>query len=280
MILHVLGTAQDGGYPHAGCDKKCCSSVWDSPELHRLPTSIAAIDQTQNKFYLFDITPNIKEQLYRLKDYNCELAGIFITHAHIGHYLGLMDLGLEIMNTNNIPVYIMPRMKNFILNNQPMIQLIENNNIRLIELQNNQNILFNNLSVAPFEVPHRNELSETVGFKLIINSKSIIFLPDIDDWDSWNINLSNFVMNHDLLFLDGTFYQKSEIKLRDISKIPHPEIIDTMARLSQLSKLDKKRVHFIHLNHTNDILRKNTNAYNSIISKGFSIASENQIFQF
>jgi len=280
MIIHVLGTAQDGGYPHAGCQNLCCSSVWNSPELHRLPSSIAAIDQDKKKFYLFDVTPNIKEQLYRLEDYNCELAGIFITHAHIGHYLGLMDLGLEIMNTKKIPVYIMPRMRNFILNNQPMIQLVKNNNIELIELQNNQNVLFDNLSVIPFEVPHRNELSETVGFRLLLSDQSIIFLPDIDDWNSWKVNLEEFVVDNDILFLDGTFYDKNEIKLRDVSKIPHPEIIDTMDRLSALSKLDRKRVHFIHLNHTNDALRKNTIAYKNIIKEGFSIASENQKFKF
>ena len=280
MIIHVLGTAQDGGYPHSGCQNLCCSSVWDSPELHRLPSSIAAIDKDKKKFYLFDVTPNIKEQLYRLEDYNCELAGIFITHAHIGHYLGLMDLGLEIMNTKKIPVYTMPRMKDFILNNQPMIQLVKNNNIELIELQNNQNILFDNLSVIPFEVPHRNELSETVGFKLVSSNNSIIYLPDIDDWNTWNINLGEFVMDNDILFLDGTFYKKNEIKLRDISRIPHPEIVDTMSRLSNLSNKHRKRVHFIHFNHTNNVLRNQSDEFNDVINQGFSIAQENQKFQF
>jgi len=280
MIIHVLGTAQDGGYPHSGCYKECCSSIWNSPESHRLPASIAVIDQKRNQFYLFDITPNIKEQLYRLEGYNCELAGVFITHAHIGHYLGLMDLGLEIMNTNNIPVYTMPKMKNFILNNQPMTQLIENKNIKLIEIHNNKDILFNNFSVTPFQVPHRNELSETVGFRVLINNKSIIFLPDIDDWHSWDVNLSDFVMNNNILFLDGTFYKKNEIQLRDVSKIPHPEMIDTITRLSDLAPSYKKRVHFIHLNHTNDALRENTSAYKHIMKEGFSITSENQIFKF
>tara|TARA_Y100001970_G_scaffold48790_1_gene61939 strand:+ start:13388 stop:14230 length:843 start_codon:yes stop_codon:yes gene_type:complete len=280
MIIHVLGTAQDGGYPHAGCNEPCCSSIWSQPKSHRLPSSIAAIDLKQKQFYLFDITPNVKEQLYQLNQYNCQLAGIFITHAHIGHYLGLMDLGLEVMNTKNIPVYIMPRMNNFILNNQPMLQLVKNNNIELIKIDNHQNILFDNLSIVPFEVPHRNELSETVGFKIRTNNNSIIFLPDIDDWDSWDTDLEQFVIENKLLFLDGTFYKKSEINLRDVSKIPHPEIIDTMNRLSKLPRSFRKRVHFIHLNHTNDALRKKTNAYKNIINSGFCISEENQIFEF
>ena len=279
LIIHVLGTAQDGGYPHAGCKDECCLNIWGKPLLHRFPTSIAAIDQKNKKFYLFDITPNVKEQLHLLNHYDCELAGVFITHAHIGHYVGLLDLGLEIMNTDKIPVYIMPRMKNFILNNQPMAQLIENDNIKLMDIQNNKAILFDNLSVIPFEVPHRNELSETVGFRLLSSNKSIIYLPDIDDWDTWDVELDQFVIDNDILFLDGTFYKKSEIKLRDVSKIPHPEIAETMKRLSNLSDKYKKKVHFIHLNHTNNILKDNSDAFKHVVQEGFSITKENQSFK-
>ena len=53
MIIHVLGTAQDGGYPHAGCKDVCCLNIWDQRLLHRLPSSIAAVDQKNQKFYLF-----------------------------------------------------------------------------------------------------------------------------------------------------------------------------------------------------------------------------------
>ena len=279
LIIHVLGTAQDGGYPHAACKRSCCVDVWDRHSLYRLPASLAAIDKKNKIFYLFDITPNIKEQLHFLDKYNCKLAGIFITHAHIGHYIGLLDLGLEIMNTKNIPVYVMPRMKQFILKNQPMAQLIGNNNIKLVEINNNNNISFDNLSITPFEVPHRNELSETVGFRIKSLNKSVIYLPDIDDWNSWKINLEQFVIDNDILFLDGTFYMKTEIQLRDVSKIPHPEIIDTMGKLSKLSTRYKKRVHFIHLNHTNDALREKSDAYNHVIGENFSLAKENQIFK-
>ena len=279
LIIHVLGTAQDGGYPHAGCKDICCLDIWAKPSFHRFPSSIVAVDKINKIFYLFDITPNIKEQLHLLDKYNCELAGIFITHAHLGHYIGLLDLGLEIMNTNNIPVYVMPRMTQFILKNQPMAQLIENNNIQLMEMRNDNVILFDNLSITPFEVPHRNELSETIGFRINSSNKSVIYLPDIDDWDSWDINLETLVINNDILFLDGTFYRKSEIQLRDVSKIPHPEVVDTMKRLSNLSSHYKKRVHFIHLNHTNDILRNESDAFNNVIDNNFSLAKEDQFFK-
>ena len=279
MIIHVLGTAQDGGYPHAGCKNSCCLNIWEESTQHRLPASIAAVDLKNKKLYLFDITPDIKKQLHLLDHYNCELAGIFITHAHIGHYVGLLDLGLEIMNTKDIPVYVMPRMKEFILSNQPMTQLIDNHNIKIIDMQSDEIILFDNLSVIPFEVPHRNELSETVGFRLLSSNKSVIYLPDIDSWDEWDVDLNEFIMDNDILFLDGTFYKKNEIKLRDVSRIPHPEIVDTMNRLSNLSHSYKSRLYFIHLNHTNDVLREGSDAFNDVINQGFSLAQDNQKFE-
>tara|TARA_Y100001954_G_scaffold50963_1_gene53966 strand:+ start:676 stop:1518 length:843 start_codon:yes stop_codon:yes gene_type:complete len=280
MIIHVLGTAQDGGYPHAGCEKDCCRAVWDKPHLHRFPACIAAVDKKNKKYYLFDITPNVKEQIHFLESYDCKLAGIFITHAHVGHYMGLMDLGLEIMNLKNIPVYVMNRMKNFIYDNQPMRQLVKNRNINLIEIFDQKDIVFENFSVIPFEVPHRNELSETVGYKLTINQKSIIFIPDIDSWDKWECSLVDLVKNNDLLFIDGTFYNKNEIQTRDVSKIPHPEIIDTINKLSHLDDKEKQKVQFIHMNHTNKVLQLNSSEFFNLKKNNFNIVKENQTFNF
>ena len=30
MVLKILGTAQDGGYPHSGCVDECCIDLWDN----------------------------------------------------------------------------------------------------------------------------------------------------------------------------------------------------------------------------------------------------------
>ena len=137
----------------------------------------------------------------------------------------------------------------------------------------------NNFIIRAFNVPHRNELSETVGYRIIGKQKSAIYIPDIDSWGGFEENLFELINENDILFLDGTFYIKSEIQLRDVSNIPHPEIIDTMKKLSNLSSSYKKRVHFIHLNHTNDVLRQKSDEYNSVIDNNFSLAKENQIFE-
>ena len=279
MLLYVLGTSQDAGYPQVGCKNICCQTAWDNPELKKFPSSIAIINKEDRKYWLIDITPEIKTQIQMIDKFDCSLEGIFITHAHIGHYMGLINLGLEVMNLKNIPVYVMPKMKEFIINNTLLNQLVENNNIKLSLISDGIDININdNFTIQAFDVPHRNELSETVGYKIIGQKKSAIYMPDIDSWDRFEKNLFKLINNNDILFLDGTFYQKSEIKTRDIKKIPHPSIVDTMDMLMDLSDEDKQKIHFIHFNHTNDAIREGSEAYNTIIDSGFSISRENQKF--
>ena len=52
-----------------------------------------------------------------------------------------------------------------------------------------------------------------------------------------------------------------------------------MSRLSQLSLSHKKKVHFIHFNHTNGMLRNDSDEFHKIINQGFSITQENQKFK-
>ena len=279
MLIHVLGTAQDGGYPQIGCNEVCCNLAWKNPEIKKYPSSLAVVDKSKKKYWIFDITPEVKSQLHLLNAFECSLSGIFITHAHIGHYMGLINLGLEVMNLKEIPVYIMPRMKDFIMGNTLLNQLVENNNINLIPLEADQEVYINNLlSVEAFNVPHRNELSETVGYKIIGKGKTAIYLPDIDSWKNFENKLRSLIDTNDILYIDGTFYDKTEISSRDVSKIPHPEIKETIKMLSDLSPADRKKIHFIHFNHTNDAIRYKSKIHERILDNGFSISRENQQF--
>ena len=277
MLLYVLGTSQDAGYPQVGCKNICCQVAWDRPKLKRFPASIAIINEKDQKYWLIDITPEIKTQIRMIDSFDCSLSGIFITHAHIGHYMGLINLGLEVMNLKEVPVYVMPKMKDFIIQNTLLNQLVENNNIKLHVISENVEMnVNNNFIIRAFSVPHRNELSETVGYRITGKQKSAIYIPDIDSWSGFEENLFKLIHENDILFLDGTFYKKNEIPLRDITKIPHPEIVDTMKMLSKLSNDSKKKIHFIHLNHTNDAIREGSEAYKTIIDSGFLVAKEHQ----
>ena len=245
----VLGIAQDGGAPHAACTKECCIHKWDNPQLHNQVSSIGIVDPLTNEVWIIDATPDFSVQLNTLTmEQKRVFKGVFLTHAHIGHYTGLIHLGREVMGAKEIPVYAMPKMEIFLTNNGPLSQLIELNNIDIKSLKNNTSISLNdNLSITPFLVPHRDEFSEAVGYKIQGPNKSLIFIPDIDKWEKWNINIQDMVHENDFSLLYGTFYDINELPGRDMSKIPHPFIVETFKVLEWVK--NKSSVHFIHLNH-------------------------------
>ena len=267
----ILGVAQDGGAPHAACEKSCCIHKWNDPTLHNKVSSIGIVDPISNEVWMIDATPDFAEQLHLLTNNNSrDLKGIFLTHAHIGHYTGLMHLGREVMGAKNTKVSVMPKMENFLRNNGPWSQLVKLENVSLNSLRDNKSVQLNSrLTITPFKVPHRDEFSETVGYRIDGPSKSLVFIPDIDKWSKWHIDIIEVVENSDYSLLDGTFYDINELPGRDMSQIPHPFIIETMDLFKNSDK--KNSIYFIHLNHTNPALDKNSKEYNNILDNGFNV---------
>ena len=199
-FIRILGIAQDAGYPQANCYLPHCNRAWEDVTLRRTTSSIAVIDPGSKTKYLFDATPDIREQLYRLNqdapDGEYQLAGVFLTHAHIGHYAGLMHFGHEASATRDTPVFAMPRMHNFLSNNGPWDQLVRYRNVRLHKLEDGLEIrLAGGITVAPFLVPHRDEYSETVGFRIQGRTKTAVFIPDIDKWERWSVDIRALILS-------------------------------------------------------------------------------------
>ena len=276
----ILGTAQDGGYPQAGCNKECCKGVWLNPALRRLVTSIAIIDPMTKERWLFDITPDFKEQFHILKElspvpYKNILSGIFLTHGHTGHYTGLIHLGREVMNANNVDVFAMPMMLKFLKANAPWNQLIKQGNIKLNPLKNKTSTVLNNrINVTPFLVPHRDELTETAVFKITGPNKTTVFIPDADNW---NENIFKIVSAADVVLIDGTFFNENELLERDLNEVRHPFIDESMNFFNQHPQKDN--IHFIHFNHSNPVLKPDSEEHTKVIQSGFQIAREKQIIE-
>ena len=278
----ILGTIQDAGSPQIGCLKECCSQLMDQDKKNRKVCSMGVINPNSRTKYLIDATPNISEQLNYLNKLGTSeklVDGIFLTHAHIGHYTGLMYLGKEGVSARDINVYALSRMKNFLETNGPWEKLVQNKNIKLKDLSKRDTVFLDkNLKVLPIVVPHRDEYSETVGYKIIGETRSALFIPDIDKWDKWDVSIIQEISKVDYAFIDGTFYDGEEINHRDISEIPHPFIIESMSLLKNLSSKEKNKVYFIHLNHTNPALEEDSNAFKSIHENGFHVARINEVF--
>ena len=270
-FIYVLGNVQDAGLPHIGCNEEICINAYNENNKY-YTTSIALVDIQNQEYSLFDVTPDISDQLRIIENhiFNKFLLpkDIFITHAHIGHYAGLMYFGREALGSKGVKVNVLPRMYDFINLNGPWSQLVNLENIALNKISFRETIEIRpNLSVVSIKVPHRDEYSETVGFIIKGKSKKALYIPDIDKWNKWNISIVEMIKKVDFAFLDGTFYDSNQINNRDISEIPHPFIIESLDLFKTLSKAEKDKIYFIHLNHTNPVLNKNSKAkylYNNI----------------
>ena len=282
--LIVLGTIQDAGSPHIACKKDCCKLLFKQPDPQRKVVSLGIMDPEYNKSYLLEATPDIGEQLKILASsggFAKELPdGIFLTHAHIGHYTGLMYLGKEANNATNVPVYVMPKMKQFLESNGPWEQLVANNNILLKTLEQKVPLrLTPNIEIVPFKVPHRDEYSETVGYRITGPNTTVLFIPDIDKWEKWQEGIIDAIAMVDLAFIDASFYDAEEINNRDITEIPHPFVIESMQLFQNLSESEKSKIHFIHLNHTNPLINPQSPQSKEVTTKGFNIARFQQQFK-
>ncbi len=276
--LYILGVMQDAGFPQAGCLAPHCMPAWQDPELRRGATSLALIDPTAQKKYLFEATPDFPAQYYDLEveapDNQYELSGIFLTHAHIGHYSGLMFLGHEAMGATNIPVFTMPKMGQYLRENGPWSQLVSYQNILLQPLADAQPQDIDSIQVTPFLVPHRDEYSETVGYRIDGPNKSALFIPDINKWTAWETDLATLITTVDYALIDATFFDDQELPGRDMSKIPHPFVTESMDLLKDLSQHERTKIWFIHMNHTNPLLNPDSPQADRVNDAGFNIATE------
>lgn len=282
--LIVLGIAQDAGFPQAACAKACCAAAWKDSTLRRHASSVAVVDRKSGQRWLFECTPDFPSQLRSLDEFASPaskqpgLDGIFLTHAHIGHYTGLIHLGREVIGADETPVYAMPRMSKFLESNGPWSQLVSFKNIALQPITAGKAVKLNErISVMPFQVPHRDEFSETVGYKIQGPNKTAVFLPDIDKWNKWNQKIEDVVAGCDVAYLDGSFFENGEIPGRDMALIPHPFVAESIKRFSSLDEKQRSKIRFIHFNHTNPVLQSDSAATRKVQRAGMAIAEEGEI---
>jgi pyrroloquinoline quinone biosynthesis protein B len=268
----VLGIAQDGGVPHLGCRQTLCVEARKDPTRRRRVASLGLIDGKAGKRFLIDATPDFESQVAALGGMP---DGILLTHAHVGHYLGLAQLGREVVNAREMPVYCTPSMARFLRENGPWRRLVESKNIAIHEIEPGvEFVLTESLRVTALRVPHRDEDSDTVAFVVSGPSqKKLLWLPDIDKWEKWDRRLEDVIRSVDQAFVDGTFFSAEEIPGRSIADIPHPLVGETVSRLSAANL--PARVFFVHLNHTNRLLWDRTEIHR-LRASGFGVAAEGQ----
>ena len=283
--LVVLGVAQDAGRPHLGCNREPCAAIREGRAQPQKVASLGLVDPRSGRRWMFEATPDFRDQLHALH----RLAprertvpdGIFLTHAHIGHYTGLMFLGHESIGADGVPVHALPRMRAFLSENGPWDQLVRYGNVELRELVADRPVeLEADVKVTAFLVPHRQEYSEVAGYRIDGPGRSVLFLPDIDSWEEWDEQgrrIEDQIAAVDVAYLDASFYANGEIQGRDMSGFSHPFIRHSMERFKNLPASEKAKVRFLHLNHTNPAQYADSEARAAIEAAGFRVAEQGEI---
>lgn len=270
----LLGIAQDAGVPQIGCDCPACAAARADASLRQHAVSVGLIDTEARASWIVDATPDFREQYDALRALapDCPVRGILLTHIHIGHYLGLAQLGKEALNARGMSVLCSSRAAAFLRSNGPWSQLVENGNVALAPWAANEPIALSPaLTVTPVPVPHRAEYSDTVAFSIAGPRQRLFYCPDIDRWEAWDQDIRAVVDAHNVALLDATFFSGAELPGRDMSKIPHPLVTDTVARLGGTAA----EVALIHLNHSNPLLR-DTPERAWLREQGFSVGTQGQ----
>jgi len=276
--LFVLGVAQDGAVPHLGCDKACCARARRAGRrLH--PVSLGVHGTETGQLLLLEATPAIDAQVALLQELSGQRArgrapvdGMLITHAHIGHYLGLAQLGREVAGTDRMPLWVSPRFAAFLRDNAPWSQLVALNQVELRVIE--PGIPFEplpGLEVTALAVPHRDEFSDTMAYRLRGPEHTALFVPDIDRWERTGDLLDQLFEGVDFAYVDGSFYDGRELPDRDMSEIPHPPMVDSMERFAERARARPGSIRFIHFNHTNPVL-VDEQLRSEVRQRGFGLA--------
>ena len=284
--LVALGTAQDGGFPHAACSCAQCERARTRPGDARLISSLALVLPSPKRTYLIDATPDIRPQLDRLRALRGTTAGrvdrvpvdgVFLTHAHLGHYTGLAFFGYESIHTRDLPVFCTPSMAHYLETNGPWSQLVRLENVELHPTEPGRSIdLDANVTVTAIRVPHRDEYADTVGFIFRGPARSAIYVPDTDSWSAWEPSLIHVLDGIDVAIIDATFFSAAELPGRDVSKIGHPLVEASMDLLEPLVKAGLLEVYFTHLNHSNPAIFVDSPEHREIERRGFAVLAEGQ----
>ena len=259
----VLGSAQDGGNPQLGSGGR-------GPR--RLVTSVAVIGPA-GSVLLLDVTPDVREQMQLLEPHRTVTASgnvvdhICLTHAHVGHYAGLVHFGKEAHNARDLPTWVTASMATFITNNQPWRALVDGRHLALnVVAPGEPATVAEGLHVRFVTVPHRDEFSDTVGISV---NDELLYVPDIDAWEQWPA-AEQEITRHRIALLDGCFASAAELPGRDLAEFPHPLVTDTIERFAHLTA--DRRLILTHLNHSNPVAEPGSPAAQAVAAAGFEVA--------
>jgi pyrroloquinoline quinone biosynthesis protein B len=266
--LIILGSGQDGGSPQVGqpsseSQPRCASSV--------------AVVGPEGAVVLLDASPDLRTQSQALLGSDLYppnrasfVDGVCITHAHMGHYAGLLHFGKEAAAESGLPLLGTKRFLAYMEANDPWAELIRDGHLDPIAIDGMEASIDGDLTLSAIAVPHRDEYSDTIAFSISVAGQPwLLYLPDIDDWQSWD-EAEQVIARHEVALLDATFSSVHELPGRDISAIRHPLVPDTIERFAHL--VADTQIVLTHINHSNSLGNPDAAITRQAASAGFIVA--------
>eukprot|EP00998_Keelungia_sp_KM082_P006179 NODE_2444_length_1063_cov_72.793803_g2426_i0.p1 GENE.NODE_2444_length_1063_cov_72.793803_g2426_i0~~NODE_2444_length_1063_cov_72.793803_g2426_i0.p1 ORF type:complete len:288 (-),score=17.80 NODE_2444_length_1063_cov_72.793803_g2426_i0:106-969(-) len=275
-----LGSGQDAGVPQLFCRCTNCELA-KQDKAHRRTACAVAIMTEDNGCYLLDASPDIRFQFNSIIDTeihpkfaHCELRGIFLTHAHIGHIAGLQRLGKEGPN-KHVPVYATPALLKLLSSQEPYASLFKV--LGGETLEPGASVQVDGLTFTFHKINHRDELSDTVGIEVSDGQRRFLYIPDTDRIDERVHEAAANLQPGDVLSVDGTFFSGDELPNRNLEEIPHPFISNSMEQLKP--HLEKGvRVIYTHLNHSNAVCRPASKEHRTVLAAGYEVAHDGLVW--
>lgn len=269
----ILGTAQDGGFPHVGCACEACTIAARRPERHRRVACLGLV--TSRGHAIIDATPDLASQVRSLAEIarrppDTRLRAILLTHLHAGHILGLPLMGREGWAATGTPVWATEACLRFLEAHLPFSRLFAEGYLEPRVLHLGWDTSLDDLVVQPIPVPHRNENGDTVAYRIEGPERSLFYAPDLD---TLGPEVVSQIRAADVAVIDGTFFRRRELRRDDANAVIHPAIADTM---SAIARIDVK-VLFTHLNHTNPALDPDSRERRAVEALGMRVAAENEV---
>ena len=72
-------------------------------------------------------------------------------------------------------------------------------------------------------------------------NKSLLFIPDINNWEKWDQDIISKIKHVDYALLDGTFFSREELPDMDIDEVSYPSIEQSMDHFSVLNNENRKK---------------------------------------
>ncbi|MDP6187883.1 MAG: MBL fold metallo-hydrolase [Candidatus Poseidoniaceae archaeon] len=275
----LLGVAQDGGRPQAGCTRPCCVGL--RPEDTSYPVALGISDGDSN--HLIEATRFLGQQLTVWGQTNIE--NVLLTHAHFGHVDGLGLFGKETMNARNVGLHLSSEMEHLVDRTPQWSLMVDQGVFQPTTFHDRDNLQFSpNLTIQPVHVPHRDELSDMHAFVIRGPNRSLLFLPDHDTWaetlerhNQPSIRSWLETLEVDIALIDGTFWSADELAGRNQDKVPHPPISQTIDMLGFKRQGDPEII-FIHLNHTNPVYDEWSEEHTQVVEMGWKIGKQGMRF--